>query len=206
MNLLNQNIYEGITPSGKNEIPGWNSYHSIFKNLIQEVKPKIIIEVGTWLGASAINMAKISKSLGLETKIFCVDTWLGAQEFWTWGKDTPDRDLKLKNGYPQVYFDFLSNVVQHEVQDRIIPVPCTSSIGRIVLEHYGIKADLAYIDGSHEYLDVKVDIANYLTILNSDGVIFGDDLNWPGVNQAVNESFKSYKTLDPFWIHRPYIH
>lgn len=187
MNLINFNVYNNIQPSKENQVFGWNSYSPIFRQLIEETRPKTIIEVGTWLGASAINMAKITKELNLNTKIYCVDTWLGAEEFWTWKKDTPERDLKLKNGYPQVYFDFLSNVVAHNVQDTIIPIPNTSYIGSLILKNYNVNAELIYIDGSHEYLDVKNDIYSYTGLLTKNGVMFGDDMGWEQVSKAVHE-------------------
>jgi hypothetical protein len=190
MNKINENVYDGILPSESDYVQGWNSNEPIFEDLITKIRPRNIIEVGTWLGGSAINMSKIIKKLNLDTKIYCVDTWLGAEEFWTGAAHTPERNLKCKNGYPQVYFDFLSNVVKHEVQDIIIPIPNTSFIGSKILKHMGITADLIYVDGSHEYEDVKLDIINYMDILNSNGVMFGDDIGWGGVNKAVNEILK----------------
>jgi predicted O-methyltransferase YrrM len=205
MNLINNNVYKNIQPSGNKHVQGWQSYSPCFQALVEQTKPKTIIEVGSWLGASAINMAKITKQLNLDTKIYCVDTWLGAPEFWTWGNNTPDRDLKIKNGYPQVYFDFLANVVEHNVQDVIIPIPNTSYIGYMILKHYNISADLIYIDGSHEYVDVKNDIVCYLELLNSNGIMFGDDYaSWPGVNKAVNETLtnKFQVVENNFWIYK----
>jgi hypothetical protein len=206
MNTINKNIYNEILPSGIEQVPGWQSYSPVFKQLIEQVKPKVIIEVGTWLGASAINMAKITKELNLNTKIYCVDTWLGAEEFWTHNKHTPERDLKLKNGYPQIYFDFISNVKQHNVEDIITPIPNTSYIGSLILKHYNIAADLIYIDGSHEYIDVKNDINTYMQILNPGGIMFGDDYVdcWPGVRRAVKETLtNNFQVLENiFWVHR----
>ncbi len=203
-NIINSNVYEDIEPSGNENVQGWNSYSSCFEKLIEQTKPKTIIEVGSWLGASAINMAKITKQLNLDTKIYCVDTWLGAEEFWTWANNTPERNLKLKNGYPQVYFDFLSNVVQHKVQDTIIPIPNTSYIGYKILKHYNVNADLIYIDGSHEYIDVKNDIVSYLELLNFDGIMFGDDIHWSGVKQAVDETLNNKFEVfeNNFWIYK----
>ena len=63
MNLINTNIYSNIPPSNVEQVQGWNSYGAIFQELISEKRPDTIIEVGTWLGASAINMAKIIKQL-----------------------------------------------------------------------------------------------------------------------------------------------
>lgn len=166
----------------KADVQGWNSEHGIFKELIARVNPKVIIEVGTWKGASAIAMAKLS-----DAKIYCVDTWLGSVEFWAHLADTKERDLMLKNGYPTIYNQFLSNVIHAGLQDRIIPVPNTSQNAAKILEYHNIKADLIYIDASHEYEDVKADIENYGKLLNLGGVMFGDDFSWPGVFRAVSE-------------------
>ena len=196
-------VYQGINPSGNKKVKGWNSRSPIFGKLIEYVKPNVIIEVGSWLGASAIQMATQCKKLSLKTKIYCVDTWLGAEEFWTTGKDHSARDLKLKNGYPQVYTEFLSNIVEFGFQDVIVPIPNTSYIGSIIFKYYKIKADLIYIDASHEYEDVKSDIKSYLKLLNPNGVIFGDDMTWPSVRKAVNEVLPNEYDLydNNFWIY-----
>lgn len=197
-------LYEGIEPSGSKEVFGWHSDSQIFSGLIRETKPKTIIEVGTWLGASAINMARETRSAGLDTTIYCVDTWLGAEEFWTRWSHTPERDLRCRNGMPQVYYSFLSNVVEHGMQDIIVPVPNTSHIGSMILKHNGVQAELIYIDGSHEYEDVKRDIKDYMPVLASGGVMFGDDMNWYDVRAAVEDSFgKSFDLVeDNFWVFR----
>ena len=175
------------TPEYPLDINGWNGNSNIFKYLIELKKPKIIVEVGTWKGQSALNMANAVKKLNLESKIYCIDTWLGAEEFWTWLKNTPERNLLFKNGYPQIYYQFLSNVFHTKNQDIIIPIPTTSHIGSKILKHYNIKPDLIYIDGSHDYDDVLVDLNDYHKLLNDNGVIFGDDyFAFDGVKNAVN--------------------
>jgi predicted O-methyltransferase YrrM len=198
-------LYDGIVPSGNKEIPGWNSNSEVFMKLIDEIRPSIIFEVGTWLGASAINMAHHAKSISLDIKIYCVDTWLGAEEFWTTGKNDAERNLKIKNGYPQIYFDFLSNVIEHGMQDIIVPIPNTSHIGSIILSHYRLMADLIYIDGSHEYVDVKNDIQDYIPLLNPGGIMFGDDMiTWKDVGKAVEDSLGKDIEIyqNNFWIFR----
>ena len=198
MNTFGGNIYEGIKPSGIMDVPGWNSRKTIFGELIREVRPSTIIEVGTWLGASAIHMALQCSKANLQAKIWCVDTWLGSEEFWY--SDLEDRDLRMRNGYPQVYFDFIANVVQHGFQDFIIPVPCTSLIGARVMAAQGITADLIYIDGSHHHDDVVADIRAYLPLLRSGGVMFGDDYEWKGVRQAVEQELPKHGNTQEHWI------
>lgn len=203
MNIINQNLYKDLALLPP-DIQGWNGNHTIFHELIEKRDPKIIIEVGTWKGMSAINMGNYVKSTNRQAVIYCVDTWLGATEFWTYASNTPERDLKLKNGYPQIYYQFLSNVVHSNLQNVIIPVPNTSTNAARYFNHNNIKADLIYIDASHEYEDVLTDLNFYSRLLAPGGIIFGDDYDnyWPGVVRAVNEFFKNNKTVkDRYWIH-----
>ena len=63
------------------DLTGWGGESPAFDELIRQARPRLIIEVGTWKGASAVSMAKAAKSGGMPTKIICIDTWLGALEF-----------------------------------------------------------------------------------------------------------------------------
>lgn len=202
MNTIGDNIYQGIRPAKKREVQGWNSDHPVFAALIAETKPQIIVEVGTWLGASAIHMAKQCAAIGIKPRIYCVDTWLGAVEFWTTQAHTPERNLKLQNGYPQIYFEFLANVVRHELTEIITPIPNTSLIAGQILRHRGVMADLVYIDGSHDTEDVKADIRCYRQILRPGGIMFGDDYDWNSVRSAVAAELATFDTNGPFWIWR----
>ncbi len=207
MNIITESIYEGFSPLPK-KIEGWNGESSIFDELISKVRPRHIIEVGTWLGQSALTMAKSVKRHGLQTRITCIDTWLGALEFWGDMKHTSDRDLRLLYGYPQVYYQFLSNVVHEGMQDTILPFPCTSSIAARHLKKQGVQAELIYIDGSHDYDDVMSDLASYFPLVAPGGIMFGDDFGWPGVARAVVAFFQSiHRTVrivdNNFWVIDP---
>jgi len=179
--------YKGFNPSRYPEdLHGWDSEAPVFWNLIDQVQPDLIIEVGSWKGASAIHMAKRIKEWGLDTKIVCVDTWLGSLEMWK-DKSDPTRyqSLRLKNGYPQLYYTFLANVVRAGMQDVIIPFPCTSVIAARWFAEEQVKADMVYIDASHDFEDVFADMSAYWTIAET--VMFGDDLPLPGVKAAVEQ-------------------
>ena len=190
-------IYENIELLPE-DLRGWNGEADIFGKLIQQTNPVNIIEVGTWKGQSAITMAK---DVPRGTKIYCVDTWLGALEFMG---QTGERDLMLKNGYPQVYYQFLSNMIHNNCRDIIIPVPQTSSIAARWFKKQGIKAELIYIDGSHDEQDVYDDLCNYYDICTK--VMFGDDWrHFADVERAVtrfcNERNIAFDVVDDnFWI------
>lgn len=181
---------EGFLPLPP-DLQGWNSTDDVFKKLIDEVNPQTIIEIGSWKGMSALHMASLS-----DANIYCVDTWLGAEEFYR--EPTKERSLLSVHGYPQVYYQFLSNVLQSPYADRIHPVPLPSSVAVTLLP----SADLIYIDGSHEYADVRDDIERYK---DKAPILFGDDYgntDFRGVKQAVDEICTPQIINNWFWIWR----
>lgn len=203
MNKIDKSIYDNLELLPL-DLQGWNGNSEIFRYLINKTKPKIIIEVGSWKGQSAITMANVLKNNKSDAKIYCVDTWLGALEFWDDLADTPERNLLLKNGYPQIYYQFLSNVVHTNTKEIITPFPITSSIAAKYFKNKGISPQLVYIDASHEEEDVWNDINNYYPLIDK-GIIFGDDFSMKGVrNSVVNfcfDNFLRYNVFESnFWV------
>jgi hypothetical protein len=189
MKLLHKtNPYDGFDfRSYPFDAHGWGGESGAFRQLIEETKPTLIIEVGTWKGASALEMAAVTRAAALPTQILCVDTWLGALEFWT-DQNDPERysSLRLRNGYPTVYYQFLANVCHKGFQEHIVPFPQTASIASLWLRYYGIRSEMVYIDASHEEEDVYQDLCNYWDLVCENGVLFGDDYSWDGVRLAVD--------------------
>lgn len=190
-----QDIYSELDMDGwETDLQGWGGHEEYFANRIMETEPRLIIEVGTWKGKSAVAMADICKqnlyTTQVQPEIVCVDTWLGATEFWTNHQD-PKRykSLQLECGYPQVYYQFLANVILSGHEDIITPFPQSSINAARLFRKEKVQADLIYVDASHEYDDVKMDLEYYYDCLRSGGVIFGDDYceYWKGVIQAVDE-------------------
>lgn len=173
---------------------GWGSNRRIFKTLVEELKPELIIEVGTWKGGSAISIGTCIKELKLRSHILCIDTWLGSVEHWEKKHHKTKRfwytSLNLKNGYPQVYYQFIANVIYNRLQDVIIPFPTTSLSAAKWLHDRNITADLIYIDAGHQEDEVYQDLTKYFDILKRGGVIIGDDLKWEGVAKAVDRFTK----------------
>ena len=170
------------------DLQGWASTEPIFHTLISAFRPALIVEVGSWKGASAIHMAQICKELSLSTEIVCIDTWLGNWQHWSRKDGVGSRaDLRLINGYPSLYFQFLSNVIARGYRDTITPLPLTSIAGAKLLAHYKFSPDLIYIDGDHEYESVVADLRAWTAMIAPHGVLFGDDYVWPGVRRAVDE-------------------
>lgn len=198
MNELGKNVYEGFEPIFSHNSSGWNGDKSYIRDVVREVKPSTIIEVGSWRGLSALNMCNTIKELKLNTKLYCVDTWLGSLDFWYNPVSFEQFDLFLKNGYPQVYYQFLSNVKHFGYENIITPVPAVSTTGAKILQKINVQADLIYIDGSHEEEDVYNDIRAYWPLLKIGGTIFGDDFGGlESVRKAVFKYSGDFQTR--FW-------
>ena len=170
------------------DLQGWDPDNPLFGKVIADVKPKLIVEVGTWKGASAIHMAKICRKLELNTEIVCIDTWLGNWQHWARTSGIGSRiDLRLKNGFPCLYQQFLTNVLIEKMEAVITPLPLTSMAAVKLFVHYGLKPDVIYIDGDHEYEAAISDLRGWLPLLTETGVLIGDDYTFPGVQRAVKE-------------------
>lgn len=199
--FLDADPYQGFDPSPYPEdLEGWGSDDPIFDTVIAHARPRLIVEVGSWKGRSAINMGRICRRLGIDAKIVCVDTWLGMIEAYTERDVRPSfhAGLRMKNGWPQIYYQFLANVVRAGLHDVIVPFPQTSELGARVLRHFKLEPDVVYIDASHDYWDVARDLVNYCGLVRSGGIVFGDDfLAYEGVTRAVREF--SERMQQPHW-------
>ena len=157
----------------------------VFRALIDHHKPRTIVEVGSYHGASAIHMAGICKALGLTTEIICIDTWQGTVDMLE--DDIKKKGLVYMQGHPRLFRQFLANICYAGMQEFITPFPVASSVGLRYLARKGVKADLIYIDGAHEYEEAKLDIALARQILKEGGAMLIDDYDLEGVKQAVDE-------------------
>jgi predicted O-methyltransferase YrrM len=200
-------IYNGFVPTFAEDRQGWNSQHSSFEEIIRGLKPRVVIDVGVWKGASTIYLADLMRQNGIAGVVIGVDTFLGSVEHW-------DRTsgfsglMPFRFGMPLLYEQFLSNVVRCGAQDRIVPLAQTSVIAGELLRRLGIRAGMIHIDASHDYQDVLQDARTYWEILTPGGFLVGDDYNqdWPDVIRAANQfaEEKSVRVLSskPKWIIR----
>jgi hypothetical protein len=183
---------------GDLDLQGWGGHREYFEERLLESSPSLVVEVGTWKGKSAVAMADILASQGRRCEVVCVDTWLGATEFWTnHGDQKRYGSLRLRNGYPQVYYTFLKNVLAAGHAGRITPFPQTSTNAARFFRRAGIQADLIYVDGSHDYEDVRADLEAWWPVLRGGGTMFGDDYcqYWSGVIRAVDEHAAAHGLL-----------
>jgi predicted O-methyltransferase YrrM len=174
--------------SYESDLQGWNSTHPIFARLIDQIQPGLIIEVGSWKGASAIHMAGLAKAHKPDCRVVCIDTWTASNKA-LWVNPKFRETYGRRNGFPTVYWQFLANVIHAGHRDTILPLPVTGLCGAEILQHYRVVADLIYIDAGHSLDDVSIDLRRYWPLLRPGGFMIGDDYTdaWPGVHQAVTQ-------------------
>jgi hypothetical protein len=153
---------------------GWfrsinRDYLALFMSQIQ---PKIVVELGSWLGASTIFMAS---QLPSDAKLYAVDHWLGT------GNQIPEITSRLSNLYQQ----FLSNIKHAQLTHIVIPVRMKTDEAARALQ---IKPDLVYIDALHTEDAVFNDIINWYDKLNKNGICCGDDWDAPAVKRGVQKA------------------
>lgn len=199
MEEIRKKIYKEYDPYlGLKILPedkqGWASESEVFDNVINQLKPKIIVEVGTWKGASAIHMAKTCLKYYDDFEIVCIDTFLGSVEHWTGQQDLLMKDVV--NGRPSIYEQFLSNVVHNGLMKYITPFPIDSINGAEVLERLQVKADLAYIDAGHDYNSARVDFTLHSKNLRDGGYLLGDDWFHEPIKSAARDAFGEDKVIE----------
>lgn len=194
------------------DLQGWGSREPIFERLISQLSPKLIIEVGTWKGGSAVHMVDLLKTRNLVSPIICVDTWLGGLEV---SRENPIAHLGVsvprRYGYSELYFQFLANVMHKQADRYIVPLPLHATAAFKLMVSWQISADLIYIDGSHEEEDVYADLTHYWQLVRSSGILLGDDYfdpNFPGVSVAVHRFAKEnnlqiHSEGRKFWFKKP---
>lgn len=184
-----KNLYSPATPQKEwimHNIQGWNSESPALLYALDQSQSKTIVEVGTWLGASAIFMAENS-----EAEIIAVDTFLASNEV-LWRQKNVEN---LVNDFSKIYDQFCANITYKNLNNRISPLPMTSSSAAELFTMSGLHVDMAYIDAGHQEREVYADLQDWWPLV--DKVLVGDDYNasWPGVISAADR-FANENNLD----------
>jgi hypothetical protein len=186
--LHGTNVYAGFVPTFATDTQGWNSEHQAFADIIALTKPKVVIDVGVWKGASTLFLARLVRQHVEDGVVIAVDTFLGSPEHAI--VDTPLFGfIPRRHGVPLLYEQFLSNIVHAGAQNHVVPLPQTSTGAAAIMHRAGIRAGLVHIDASQAYEDVLRDARVYWDLLEPGGYLVGDDYDpsWPGVVRAASE-------------------
>jgi len=162
-------------------VEGWLTLKEgrLLYNLARKSK-KCIVEIGAWKGKSTICLA-LGSAHGFCVPVITVDHFHGSKE----------------HGRVDTFKDFVRNVTHANVDKYIVVYKMKSADAA---EKFGMTIDLLFIDGSHEYEDVKTDYRLWTKKLVKGGVLAMHDSNWPGVRAVIRNfmrhDFKRLKKVD----------
>ena len=160
------------TDSWRPELEGFSRDVLPFYHRIAQILPMgaRMVEVGTALGRSAIYMAeRLVRKGDRDARIYCVDTWGDfAPDWW-------DRFLR----------SLLKNATSEE-RGLIYPLRIEAIVrgARLFVDW---SLDFVFIDGSHKYPDVLLDIESWAPKVKPGGMLAGHDFDHEGVERAVRE-------------------
>jgi hypothetical protein len=167
----------------------WFSYAKLYADVVSKFPSgSKFVEVGSWKGKSSAFMAVEIANSNKSISFTCVDTWMGSVEHQEINKEE----------LSSLYDTFTTNMKPLENYYTPMRAPSLEAVTRFPDE----SLDFIFIDASHEYQDVLADIQAWWPKLKPGGILAGDDfcLSWPGVIQAVRESFARFDIMEGCWV------
>jgi predicted O-methyltransferase YrrM len=133
----------------------------------------VVVELGTWLGASAIAMARSVRRWG--GSVTCVDTWAGQM----------NADGAAPGGRPPLMLLSCARaMVEAGVSANVRLIPALTADAAA---YWRQPIDVLYIDADHSYRGVRADLDLWVPHVRPGGLVVGDDYGhrlYPGVAAA----------------------
>ena len=154
--------------------PGWFHHGAQLLALVEQHRPRVCVELGTWQGASAIPVARAIRRWG--GTLTCVDTWSG--------------DVHPPASQPSAPWMLVScarNILEAGVGASVRLIPATTLEAAAAWTE---PIDWLYIDADHSYDGVRADLKAWERHVKPGGLILGDDYGhrlFPGVRRAWDE-------------------
>eukprot|EP00996_Jenningsia_fusiforme_P000759 NODE_1687_length_1441_cov_35.250000_g1522_i0.p1 GENE.NODE_1687_length_1441_cov_35.250000_g1522_i0~~NODE_1687_length_1441_cov_35.250000_g1522_i0.p1 ORF type:complete len:373 (+),score=59.31 NODE_1687_length_1441_cov_35.250000_g1522_i0:107-1225(+) len=154
--------------------------------LIGFQKPQFVVEVGSFTGISSMTFGQAIINNGLRGKTFmmCIDTWLGDLNM-VLNKDTFASTMSWRAGEPELYEQWMANIVASNLTDVVLPLRQSSILGARFLKAVRWVADLIFLDSAHEVDETFNELVLYWDRLRAGGILLGDDYVWRAVRHDV---------------------
>lgn len=150
----------------------WVDHIHFAYDLVAELKPKKIVELGTHNGISFFTFCQSATENNIETLCYAIDTWEGDEHAGQYGEDV----FEAVRDHAREHYRGISYLMRMLFDDA--------------LKHFDDESvDLLHIDGLHTYEAVKHDFDTWYSKVKPGGVILFHDI------EARMEDFGVWK----FW-------
>lgn len=138
----------------------WNGHRKFGYDLVRNLKPGLIVELGTYWGTSFFTFCQAIKDFELTTRCVAVDTWRGDDHTGGY-EDEVYTTVKSISGK---YYESVNTELKRMLfQEALNDFPDNS-------------IDLLHIDGFHSYEAAQEDFTTWLPKLATNGVILFHDI------------------------------
>jgi GT2 family glycosyltransferase/glycosyltransferase involved in cell wall biosynthesis len=160
----------------------WAEHIPFAFTLIEKVKPRIFVELGTHYGDSYCGFCQAISKTALDCQAYAVDTWQGDEHAGYYGQEVLNQ-LRAQHDGPYASFSRLLRETFDEAATYFGPA----------------SVDLLHIDGLHTYEAVKHDFETWLPLLSDQAVVLFHDIsvreNNFGVWRLFDELAAKYPTF-----------
>jgi len=137
----------------------WLQHAPFASWLMDVVRPRRVVELGTHYGFSFFTFAEAIRRLGLDAEIVALDTWAGDDQAGFYGEDV---------------FESVRTVAESEYGGFTRLLRGYFSESRPLFDDHTV--DLLHIDGRHGYDDVKEDFHQWVDTVRAGGAILFHDI------------------------------
>lgn len=163
----------------------WWQHVPIAHWMICEIKPKTVVELGTYYGGSFFAFCEAADAFSSKSFIYAVDTWEGDPQTGRYDDEVYNKVQEHTNH-------------KHKLRARLI----RSTFDEAATYFEDKSVDLLHIDGLHTYEAVKHDYETWLPKMKDDSIILFHDINVRerefGVWKLWAEIKEEYKTYETF--------
>lgn len=186
MELLHgSDVYKNFVSLPDLDAQGWNGNHRSLAKVIAQRQPSIVLDVRVWKGQASLHIASELKKAGRDSVLIAIDTFVGTHELWR--DESGVARFPISHGRPQLYEQFLTNVVRTGLESHIVPFALAPLDAVRALRKLGIRPQMIHLDAAKDYASVAAEIEAFFELLASGGVLVGDDYSWVHVKKAVQE-------------------
>lgn len=171
---------KSFMPSDHIRLSAWLEHAPFVFWLVDTLRPRSVVELGTHNGFSFLSMCQAAKATGLRTQIYAIDTWEGDEH---------------AGFYSSEIHDLLKSELQAQYPD--IGVMIRSRFDDARPQFKDGSVDLLHIDGRHKYEDVTEDFEIWKSSLSDRGVVLFHDTRVQRSDFGVWKFWKELKVQYP---------